>query len=62
MLQFATVGRILALETGLLTRTDHCQTKNEATGAPGELEQMLGELNRRKAAARRCIAQYHRNG
>ncbi|MBV9456465.1 MAG: hypothetical protein JO141_02945, partial [Bradyrhizobium sp.] len=36
----------LALGTGLLTRTDHCQAKNEATGAPGELEQMLEKIRR----------------
>lgn len=36
----------LALGTGLLTRTDHCQAKNEATAAPGELEQMLEKIRR----------------
>jgi hypothetical protein len=36
----------LALGTGLLTRTDGCQAKNEATGAPGEFEQMLLKIQR----------------
>jgi hypothetical protein len=36
----------LALGTGLLTRTDRCQAKNEAVGAPGELEQMLEKIRR----------------
>jgi hypothetical protein len=36
----------LALGTGLLTRSDHCQARNEATAAPGEFEQMLVKIQR----------------
>lgn len=36
----------LALGTGLLTRSDRCQARNEAMGAPGELEQMLQKIRR----------------
>ncbi len=37
---------MLALGTGLLTRSDRCQAHNEAMGAPGEFEQMLLKIQR----------------
>jgi hypothetical protein len=35
----------LALEFSLLTRSDRCQARNEATSAPGELEQYLAAIS-----------------